>query len=282
MSTAGRALVLGGGGVSGVAWETGLLHGLAELGIDLRTADLVVGTSAGSIVGAQIGGGSELSTLYQRQLDGYVSDEPVKLGASTISQFVGAGLMSKNLTDYGQRMGRAALKAKTVPEAERRRVIEERVGHDNWPKFRLQITAVDAETGELIVFDSDSGVELVDAVSASCAVPMVWPPVTIGGRKYVDGGMRSTTNVDVVAGCNRVVVIAPMAKGIRRDSWASTQLASLGPDIRSVLVEPDAAARSRMGRNSLDPAFRRASAEAGFAQAPSVAEVVGSVWNAPF
>ena len=159
-----RALVLGGGGVTGVAWETGLIAGLADLGIDLAAADVIVGTSAGSVTGADLTSGQELTALYQAQL---------------------------------------------APP-----VIEARLRVGDWPAKVLKVTAVDARTGEFVVFDSAGDAGLVDAVGASCAVPGVWPPVTIGDRRFVDGGLRSIANADLAAGYERVVIVAPVANGI--------------------------------------------------------------------
>src|SRR5581483_5739954 len=109
-----------------------------------------------------------------------------------------------------RRIGAAALAAETIDEAPRRAAVAARVPVDAWPARTLLIVAVDAATGETVVFDRGSGVSLVDAVTASCAVPGVWPPATIGGRRYVDGGVRSGTNADLAVGCDRVVVIVPL------------------------------------------------------------------------
>jgi NTE family protein len=177
------------------------------------------------------------------------------------------------------RLGRAALNARTVPESERRGVIRNLLPSDAWPEGRLLITAVDAETGELKVFDRDSGVPLSEAVAASCAVPLVWPPITIGGRRYIDGGIRSITNADLAAGCDRVVVLAPVTFALRASTRVSTQLASLGSSVRSVVISPDSAARKAIGGNVLDPARRVASARAGYAQSAGVAESVAAVWS---
>jgi NTE family protein len=104
-----------------------------------------------------------------------------------------------------------------VPEAQRRAIIDGRLPRHEWPAHpRLLVTAVDAETGEAVVWDHDSGVDLVDAVAARCAVPLVWPPMSVNGRRYVDGGVRSPINADYATGCSRVVVLAPTTAAIRR------------------------------------------------------------------
>ena len=166
-----------------------------------------------------------------------------------------------------------------MPEAERRAIIERRLLNRSWPETRLVIAAVDAETGEARNFDRDSGVSLLDAVAASCAVPLVWPPISIEGRRYIDGGVRSPANADLASGCERVVVLAPVAMALRRSGRIDSQLASLGPHVRSIVVSPDANARNAIGRNVLDPAHRVASALASYAQAAGVAAAVAAVWS---
>jgi NTE family protein len=278
--TGRQALVLGGGGVTGIAWMTGLLAGLAEAGTDLATADLVVGTSAGSVVGAQILSDITLEELYAAQLKEPTAEVAVTMGISALLGFVVNSLWPGDERVGRARLGRAAMKARTVPEAERRAIIEQRLPNRSWPDRRLIITAVDAETGEARNFDRDSGVSLADAVAASCAVPLVWPPITINGRRYIDGGVRSPANADLAVGCECVVVLAPLAMALRRSGRIGSQLASLGPHVRSIVVSPDANARNAIGRNVLDPAHRVASARAGHAQAPGVAAAVAAVWSA--
>jgi NTE family protein len=278
MANTRRAVVLGGGGVTGIAWETGLLAGLAEAGIDLTSADLVVGTSAGSVVGAQILSGVSLEDLYSAQLADAKGEIAASIGAGVVLRFILASAWPGDARRGRARLGRAALKARTVPEAERREVIRRRLPNTSWPQRRLLITAVDAESGESRIFDRDSGVPLADAVAASCAVPLVWPAITIGGRQYIDGGVRSIANADLAVGCDRVVVLAPANVAFRPSGRISKQLASLGPQVRSLVISPDAAARKAIGSNTLDPAHRAGSARAGRAQAAAVAQEVGALW----
>jgi NTE family protein len=274
-----RGLVLGGGGVTGIAWMTGLLAGLARAGTDLTKADLVVGTSAGSVVGAQILSGASLEDLLAAQLKEPTGEVAAKMGLGVLFHFVIDSLWPGDERIGRARLGRAAIKAPTVPEAERRAIIEGRLPNPSWPDTKLIITAVDAETGEARNFDRDSGVGLLDAVAASCAVPLVWPPITIEGRRYIDGGVRSPANADLAAGCERVVVLAPLAIALRRSGRVDSQLASLGTLTRSIVVSPDANVRKSIGRNVLDPANRVASARAGHAQAAAAAAAVAAVWS---
>ena len=177
------------------------------------------------------------------------------------------------------RIGRMALAARTGPEARRREVIAARVPSEEWPARRLLITAVDAVTGEFAVFTGASGVSLVDAVGASCAVPGVWPPVSMAGRRWIDGGIRSPANADLAAECERVVVLAPIRRGMRAASAVATQAAELSGGRAVAVVSPDQAAVAAIGRNVLDPARRAPAARAGHAQAGAALDRVSSVWN---
>jgi NTE family protein len=246
--------------------------------VDLTTADLLVGTSAGSVVAAQIAGGSALEELFAAQTAPPTGEIAARLGGATLLRFLVAMIWPGEPQRARARLGRAALRAHTVPEAERRAVIERRLPYHEWPDRRLLITAVNTTTGALVVFDRDSGVSLVDAVGASCAVPLVWPPVTIQGQHYMDGGVRSVTNADLAAGYARVVVIAPTTAAFRRADRVEAQLATLGSGVRAVTVSPDATARRAIGRNVLDPARRKASAEAGRHQAALVVDRVRAAW----
>jgi NTE family protein len=277
---ANRALVLGGGGVTGVAWELGLLAGLAEQGMDLSQADLVVGTSAGSVVGAQLTSGASLAELYAAQLAPPGHEIAARMGLRTKIRFAWVLARSTDPVQARVRFGRMALATRTVPPAERRAVIEARLPRRDWPGQRLLITAVDADSGEFAAFDAASGVGLVDAVGASCAVPGVWPPVTINGRQWIDGGMRSAANADLAAGCERIAVIAPLVRGFRTMPSVASQVAELRSGGSAVaVVEPDRAALEAIGRNVLDPARRAPAARAGHDQAAAVAAEVAAVWQ---
>lgn len=278
--TVTRGLVLGGGGITGIAWEIGLIAGLAELGVDLTSADVVVGTSAGSAVGAQILSGAPIEEVFARQLGEPAGEPGWRMSAGALARFMIAAAWPGDGRGGRVYLGRAALEARTFPESDYRRLFEAMLPDNTWPERRLLINAVDAESGEPRVFDRDSGVELVDAVAASCAVPLVFPPVSIDGRRYVDGGVRSIANADVAAGCDRLVVIAPVDFGLRRRQRIRHQVRRLGREVRFVNVTPDAAARKAIGRNVLDPLQRAGAARAGHTQARTVVDAVRAVWSA--
>ena len=130
-------------------------------------------------------------------------------------------------------------------------------------------------------FDADSGVALLDAVTASCAVPLVYPPITIGGRRYVDGGMRSITNADLAAGCDTVLVVAPFpgAPGSPLGPALDDQVAGLREKAEVHVVLADEVALRAFGTNPLDAATRAPSALAGRAQVPALVEHLRAFWG---
>ena len=273
-----RALVLGGGGVTGIAWELGLLAGLAEAGLDLSDADLVVGTSAGSVVGAQIAGERSIEELFLTQLEPPDHEIGAHLGRGTFLRMVLPMLLPGSSRSKRARLGKAALRAHEPGGEQRIEVIRSRLGVGEWSLDRdLRVTAVDAGSGEFTVFDRGSGVDLVHAVAASCAVPLVWPTVTIQGRNYMDGGMRSTANADLATGAERVVVLAPLPRSFSKATSVEAQLGRTGAT-RHHVVSPDGQALTDIGTNVLDPAKRAASARSGRRQAALVVDAVHAVW----
>ncbi|SDK23459.1 patatin-like phospholipase family protein [Streptomyces indicus] len=276
------ALVLGGGGLTGIGWEIGLLHGLARAGVDVTGADLVVGTSAGSVVGAQLTSGVlTLEELYRRQLASAKGEIPATMGPAMFARYAWGVLRSRDAKAYGVRMGRMASAVRTVGEEDRREVIAQRLLSHDWPEGpRLVVTAVDAATGELAAFDRDSGVGLVDAVSASCAVPGVWPPITIDGRRYIDGGVHSSANAALAAGYAKVLIVAPIALGGGPLPTPRAQAARLtAAGSKCVLITPSREARRTFGRNVLDPARRAPAARSGLAQAAAHVAEVRRLWQ---
>ncbi|MEU6700429.1 patatin-like phospholipase family protein [Pseudonocardia sp. NPDC046786] len=280
MSDDRRALVLGGGGVTGVAWMYGLVAGLAANGVDLGRADLVVGTSAGSVVGANLAAGRDPQALLESQLAPPTGEVAAQLGIRAAARIGLAALAGpRDAERVRARLGRMALAADTGPESERLAVIESRLAGVDWPSGGdLRVTAVDAHTGAFRVFGRDDGVPLATAVAASCAVPGVWPPVSAAGTRWIDGGVRSTANADLAAGYGRVVVLAPLGGSIGGAARPRAQAEALAALARVAFVEPDRRSRRAFGRNVLDPARRAGSARAGLAQAASVAAEVARVW----
>lgn len=272
-----NAIVLSGGGVSGVAWEVGVLAGIADADADLaerlrEPGATFVGTSAGAVVASQFAGGLGLQELYDLQL---LDDR--EIGASfdmgslaDTAQQVLAGATSPS--DIRQRLADLVRGGFAAAPGDRRAVLAARLPIQNWPDARLLITAVDAADESLRVFDGD--VNLVDAVTASSAVPLVWPAVTIDGRQYVDGGLRSSTNADVAAGASRVLVLAASSSGA---GVSPSERRALEPAPILVIAADEVSVKA-FGPNSLDTATRAASAAAGRAQGARVAAEVRKFW----
>jgi NTE family protein len=268
----GQALVLGAGGVAGIAWMTGLLAGLADAGHDVTGAGTVIGTSAGATVAAQLGSGLPLEDLYARQADPALqpAEIPARIDPGAFAarwQELTAGASTPQDTLLA--VGMFALAAKTVPEARRRAVIASRLPSHDWPARVIRLVAVDCENATTAQFSAASGVSLVDAVAASCAVPGIWPPVTIGGRRYMDGGTRSADNADLAAGAARIIVVSPLGTNAEIPSLmplpgAVARLRASGSQV--TVIEPDAPSRKAIGANPLDPQARTPAAIAGRAQ----------------
>jgi NTE family protein len=275
--TSKRGLVLAGGGLAGIAWEIGVLRGIEDESPDtahaLLASDVMIGTSAGSAVAAQLGSGLALNALYERQLSGHSKELDPNVANDEIAELFLSALSDPEATmaQKMQRIGGVARATATVPEAARRDVIAQRLPSHAWPDRDLRIPAIDIGTGELVTFDRTSGIELVDAVAASCAVPGVWPPVTIGERRYMDGGVGSTMNLKLARDCDAVVVLVPSGRGAP---------STFGPDPaievdsfpgRALGVFADKESLRAFGANPLDPACREPSARAGHARGRRVA-----------
>ncbi len=229
-----RGLVLGGGGVLGAAWAVGALQSIQDVrGIDPRDFDVIVGTSAGSVLGALLAAGTSVAALRDHQfgvpitegpLAGYAWDYETATGGPrpSMPKLRGPGsvkLMASSLR-HGLRMPPTAVLSAFMPLGSGSL---ERVGHlidaitpmDEWsPHPNLWIVALDYESGRRVVFGREGAphVGLAEAVMASCAIPGWFEPVTIGERTYVDGGAWSATSADVAgaAALDEVYVVAPM------------------------------------------------------------------------
>jgi NTE family protein len=279
------ALVLSGGGVAGIAWETGVLLGIQDVEPQtarklLDPAVLLVGTSAGATVAAQLATGEDLQQLFDDQLKGETGELFVEIDLAEFGAMMGQAMAGATSPEESRRrLGQIAMTAKTPSTATRRGVIEARLTARAWPERPLRLTAVDAETGELRVFDRASGVGFVDAIMASCAVPGVWPVVDIDGHRYMDGGMRSGSNADLAAGADPVLIITPSPEQTPMGpAVPPSELDALSP-ARVHLIYADAASVGAFGLNPLDPASRKPAALAGREVGRSVAAEVAAIWG---
>lgn len=277
--TTKRALILAGGGIAGIGWETGILRGIADEAPDtaqaLLDSDVLVGTSAGSTVAAQISSALSLEQLFERQTAEPTSEIDSGVDIDEISAlFLTAMAQPGELKDKLRRIGTIALSTPTVAEPVRRRVIEARLPVHDWPDQDVRITAIDTATGELVVFDASSSVALVDAVAASCAVPGTWPPVTIGDRRYMDGGVSSSVHTAVASDCTTAVLLVPASESAPSpfSSGTAAEIEAFGA--RTFTIFADDASLAAFGPNPLDPRCRIPSALAGREQGRRVAAAV--------
>jgi NTE family protein len=270
-------LVLGGGGVTGIAWEVGVLAGLASSDIDLSKANAVIGTSAGAFVGLAVACGYDLETLAAAQSQPLPNEIAVAASPETISAWFsafGAGDAERVGAAFGQI---AKANPEPVSIQARRKVVEGRLVTTEWPTT-LRVTAVDADTGVLHVFDHTSGVSLVDAVAASGAVPGVWPLARIGDRSWIDGGMVSSANARLADGYQRVIVLAPMPTGYGEIPGVEDDVAAMQQEANVCLLSPDEGSILAIGPNPYDPDRRGPAAEAGRLQGRRMAPTIQAMW----
>lgn len=293
------ALVLGGGGAAGNAWEIGIIAGLANAGLDLAdVADVVIGTSAGATAAVQLRSGMPPAELLASVLSppvrsagqnrtGQNGERPPSLPMATVFERMRAiGAAATSAADLQRAMGAFGLESDSLLETgaqQRRAIVAARLPSHKWPDKPTIIVALDAYTGELAAFDRDSGVDLVDAVTASTALPGLVPTVSINGSRYIDGGVRSADNADLASGYANVVVLSPLGgrdrtapqagqfEGLRRPPEWGTDLASQVDRLRKQgshveVITPDSGSRAATGTNQMDPATRTPAARAGFDQ----------------
>jgi len=292
-----RALVLGGGGPVGIAWEAGLLAGLAEGGVHAADADYIMGTSAGSVVGALLAMDRAPGDIARPILA--EADRPRVIPAQAAEDRTGAPNMAllfqkmqeaasgeRDPAEVRREIGVFALGARTADEETfiggfGRQLAESAAGA--WPGHGYACTAVDCETGEFVVWNAAAGVPLSRAVASSCSVPGVFPPITINGRKYMDGGMRSAVNADLAKGHAQTLVVAlrlgagEMAERMMRPLYREIDVVrEAGGAVQ--LITPDDASVEAFGGNLMNPRHRPAAAQAGLNQGRRVAADLKGFW----
>ena len=291
-----RALVLGGGGSTGNAWLIGVVAGLYDGGLDVTEADLIVGTSAGSTAAAQITGATPtrlladiLSAAPQQRTGPVGSDRgrvPVRPVADHLERTSRIIAAAENPADMRRRMGAAALEMAAASDGSVqtrwRATVAARLPSRHWPARTVLITAVDAYTGEPVVFDRHSGVDLVDAVAASCASGFAYG---IGDNRYIDGGYRSNAeNADLAAGYGRVLVLSPFGGRSRTPVEWGMHLATQVDELRAggsrvETIFPDSDSEHMFGANAMDLSLRPAAARAGYDQGRALAEQLTEFWR---
>jgi NTE family protein len=287
-----RALVLGGGGPVGIAWESGLIAGLAEAGIDLSQADFIMGTSAGSLVGALLAAGrspADLAAPFQGK--GEMPSSPSEslttppdltpLIAKLMESYAGIRPTAEVCAEIGAWALRSAVMTEDAFLASFGRSLAG-IPEGYWPERRYACAAVDAESGAFVQWEKESGVPLRHAVASSCAVPGIFPPVSINGSRYMDGGMRSGTNADLAKGYDVVVVVSVSGEGapevFRRPLERELQLLR-DSGSRVELIRPDAGSIESFGPNLMDHRRRPAAAANGLRQGQAGVETLRALWG---
>ena len=291
-----RALVLGGGGSTGNAWLIGVVAGLFDAGLDVTRADLTIGTSAGSTTAAQIAGATPtelfaatVAAAPQQRTgppgsdQGRVPRRPVVDHLERMRTIIAS---AEDAADMRRRVGAAALDMDAASDGswqtQWRVTVAARLPSQRWPQRTVLITAVDAQTGEPVVFDRRSGVDLVDAVAASCASGL---PYRIGDRRYIDGGYRSNAdNADLAAGYARVLVLSPFGgRSLQPLGWGmhlATQVAELrARGSRVETIFPGTDSEHMFGANPMDPSLRPPAAQAGYDQGRGLVEQLTEFWR---
>jgi NTE family protein len=290
-----RALVLGGGGSTGNAWLIGVIAGLFDAGLDVTEADLIIGTSAGSTAAAQIAGATPtellaaiVSAAPQQRTGPVGSDgERVRIGpvAAHMERTSKIIASAEDAADMRRRMGAAALVIDAAShgsgQTHWRAAVAARLPSQHWPQQTVLITAVDAHTGEPVVFDRHSGVDLVDAVAASCASGFAYG---IGDSRYIDGGYRRNENADLAAGYERVLVLSPFGGRTRTPLEWGMQLAAQVDELRArgsrvETIFPDSDSEHMFGANAMDLSLRPPAARAGYNQGRALAEQLTEFWR---
>jgi NTE family protein len=294
-ATAERALVLGGGGSTGNAWLIGVVAGLFDSGLDVTTADLTIGTSAGSTAAAQTAGATPnqlldaiLAAAPQRRTGPVGPDQgrvPIRPAADHLERTSKIIASAEDAADMRRRIGATALDMEAASDGswqtQWRATVASRLPSQRWPQRAVLITAVDAHTGEPVVFDRHSGVDLADAVAASCASGL---PYRIGDVRYIDGGYRRNENADLAAGCRRVLVLSPFGGRSRHPLHWGTQLAAQIDELRArgsrvETIFPESNSEHMFGANAMDLSLRPPAARAGYNQGEALAEQLTEFWR---
>ncbi|KON73025.1 hypothetical protein M768_20785 [Cellulosimicrobium cellulans F16] len=295
--TAGeRALVLGGGGSTGNAWLIGVVAGLADAGLDVSTtADVTVGTSAGSTAAAQLAGATP-AELYAAALVApprpqsgpsgpAAGGDRTRQAADQMARTAAVIAGARDAADMRRRLGQAALalpgSSDEAVQSRWRATVAARLPDPSWPQRAVLLTAVDARTGEPVVFDRHSGVDLVDAVAASCASGFAY---RVGEVQYLDGGYRRNENADLAAGHRRVLVLSPFGGRTRAPLDWGLQLSAQVDELRErggevEVMVPGPEADHLFGPQAMDLSLRPAAAEAGYERGTALAERVAALWR---
>lgn len=279
-------MVLAGGGYVASSWEIGLIAGMADAGLDVRDADLVVGTSAGARVALDLASGQALEEIYQRRAGpgGPPMEPPALVDWARIRAGVDeAKQAGGSVAEILRRYGALALTAAAGMAADRRTTIAAQLSLQAWPTQAVLIAAVNAETGERRAFDWNSGIDVVDAIIATTA-SFGSPPVLFDGQHYIDGGYYSSDNADLAIGYERVLILAlrspPQAMRLVPIESGVEALRAAGAQVEVIHPDEDTLAALVSTGGQMNPASGRPAAIAGRLQGQRAANGrIASLWR---
>ncbi|KFL31142.1 hypothetical protein JP75_09555 [Devosia riboflavina] len=277
-------IILGGGGETGIAWETGVLAALADqAGLTFDKVDIVVGTSAGAFAGEYYASGIDLDAQVEKERTRQVVTAPVPAGEgmSAIPPELMAALLSTDGTieERGQHIGKLAVEVKTaISSADLVGYVGTMLSGSDWPQqVDLRVTTVDAETGKTVLWDRDDNVSLAAAVASSAAVPGFMPAVEINGRHYTDAP-RTPFSPEIVAekGLNAIIYIGLPTPTLSNtvEETALTELEAKGLKVVRITGGENAAP---LIAGALDPSLRPQAVELGLADGAAAAEAVAAL-----
>jgi NTE family protein len=288
-----RAIALGGGGEWFVCWTSAYCAIAQQNGTDLSTADVSVGTSAGSIMGSYLTG-HDVARAYQQFLqlaeDPAVLENMVVTNTGAASQLRAAEVVSaaaSNDMATVQQIGRAAMAANNVPVADYAASLARLLGSPDWPSPAHHVTAIDCYSGERVIVSHDSGIPIAQACAASSSLPGVNGPVWLGDHYCMDGGISaSSTHSDLIAGAKRVIIFSMMSHAPKSGSFGFSMridprsihdevryLESGGSRVMLICADP------AEGIDFMDPTQLKNALDFGAARARSDADALAEFWN---
>ncbi len=271
-------LVMGGGGIIGIAWETGVLAGLQEeCGFDPRAATVIMGSSAGSVIGAQAALGRDLDELVAIQLRparGAGGQRPVPNFTSGPQAEIMRLMTTGRGEEHAVRIGELAMSVETfLSEDAYVDSFRSMIASERWPEVDLRVTSCDCTSGEGVIWSRDSTIDLVRAVASSCAIPGFFPTVGFKGRRYMDGprGQGYTAKVLSETGADTALFIGPLAALAQFSSMMEAELElvrAAGIELHMVTGGPELTA---LAPNLMDISVRAAAVDAGLADGRAAA-----------
>jgi NTE family protein len=277
-------VVLGSGGATGGAWEIGVLKGLRDAGVDVGTADLYVGCSIGATLSSLIQSGHKIEDLYRLRTVPDPAAVPTPSVLANKRSDKEKAYLRDSLRMWGParddlaarvELGQRALATPNPLSEEVQIEMKRNLGLRDWPNAGLKVAAVDVADGSVRFFDRSQGVALELAMAASSAQPGLQEPITIQGRRYMDGGVAGT-NIDGAAGCDVVLAITAFPAR-NRTRIEIDAVRAVGGEVMNIAPDPEA--RETLGPNVSDHGLVRSAGEAGVRQGLALAADVRQLWG---